>query len=57
MGYFAVKGGAEAIQNSLELMDFYRIKNATTVLEIDQIVSQLRVAVGKVMSEGSLYSE
>ncbi len=57
MGYFAVKGGAEAIQNSLELMDFYRVKNATSVLEIDQIVSQLRVAVGKVMSEGSLYSE
>jgi alpha-D-ribose 1-methylphosphonate 5-triphosphate synthase subunit PhnI len=57
MGYFAVKGGADAIQNSLELLDFYRVKNATTPLEIHQIISQLRIAVGKIMSEGSLYSE
>jgi alpha-D-ribose 1-methylphosphonate 5-triphosphate synthase subunit PhnI len=56
MGYFAVKGGADAIQNSLELLDFYRLKDATSPLEINQIVSQLRVAVGKIMSEGSLYS-
>jgi len=56
MGYFAVKGGADAIQNSLELLDFYRLKNATSPLEIHQIVSQLRIAVGKIMSEGSLYA-
>jgi alpha-D-ribose 1-methylphosphonate 5-triphosphate synthase subunit PhnI len=40
MGYFAVKGGADAIQNSLDLLDFYRLKNATSPLEIHQIVSQ-----------------
>jgi len=57
MGYFAVKGGADAIQHSLELLEFYRLKNAIQPLEIQQIISQLRNAVGKVMSEGSLYSE
>jgi len=56
MGYFAVKGGADAIENSLALLDFYRLKEATSPLEINQIVSQLRIAVGKIMSEGSLYS-
>jgi alpha-D-ribose 1-methylphosphonate 5-triphosphate synthase subunit PhnI len=56
MGYFAVKGGADAIENSLALLDFYRLKEATSPLEISQIVSQLRIAVGKVMSEGSLYT-
>lgn len=56
MGYFAVKGGADAIQNSLELLDFYRLKNATSPLDINQIITQLRIAVGKIMSEGSLYA-
>ena len=56
MGYFAVKGGADAIEHSLALLDFYRLKEATSPLEISQIVSQLRIAVGKVMSEGSLYT-
>ena len=56
MGYFAVKGGADAIENSLALLDFYRLKEATSPLEINQIVSQLRIAVGKIMSEGSFYS-
>jgi alpha-D-ribose 1-methylphosphonate 5-triphosphate synthase subunit PhnI len=56
MGYFAVKGGADAIENSLALLDFYRLKEATSPLEVNQIVSQLRIAVGKIMSEGSLYA-
>jgi alpha-D-ribose 1-methylphosphonate 5-triphosphate synthase subunit PhnI len=30
MGYVAVKGGSDAIENSLELVEFYRIRNSIT---------------------------
>jgi alpha-D-ribose 1-methylphosphonate 5-triphosphate synthase subunit PhnI len=56
MGYVAVKGGADAIENSLQLVEFYRIKNSTTPIEIEQIKYQLRLAVDKVMGEGGLFS-
>jgi alpha-D-ribose 1-methylphosphonate 5-triphosphate synthase subunit PhnI len=56
MGYVAVKGGADAIQNSLELVEFYRVKDLLTPIEINQIKSQLRLAVDKVMGEGGLYT-
>jgi alpha-D-ribose 1-methylphosphonate 5-triphosphate synthase subunit PhnI len=56
MGYVAVKGGTDAIHNSQELVEFYRLRNATTPLDIKQIQSQLRLAVDKVMGEGGLYA-
>jgi alpha-D-ribose 1-methylphosphonate 5-triphosphate synthase subunit PhnI len=56
MGYVAVKGGADAIRHSLELVEFYRIKDALTPIDIQQIKSQLRLAVDKVMGEGGLYA-
>jgi len=56
MGYVAVKGGTDAIHNSQQLVEFYRLKNATTPLDIKQIRSQLRLAVDKVMGEGGLYA-
>jgi alpha-D-ribose 1-methylphosphonate 5-triphosphate synthase subunit PhnI len=56
MGYVAVKGGTDAIHNSQELVEFYRLKNATTPLDIKQIRSQLRLGVDKVMGEGGLYA-
>lgn len=56
MGYVAVKGGSDAIENSLELVEFYRIRNSITPIEIDQIKSQLRLAVDKVMGEGGLFT-
>jgi len=55
MGYVAVKGGSDAIHNSRELVEFYRLKDATTPLDIWQVRSQLRLAVDKVMGEGGLY--
>ena len=57
MGYVAVKGGSDAIHNSLELVEFYRLKDAVQPLEIEQIKGQLRLAVDKVMGEGGLYSQ
>ncbi|HEY4325572.1 MAG TPA: carbon-phosphorus lyase complex subunit PhnI [Mucilaginibacter sp.] len=56
MGYVAVKGGTDAIHNSQELVEFYRLKNATTPLDVKQIKSQLRLAIDKVMGEGGLYA-
>ncbi len=56
MGYVAVKGGTDAIHNSQELVEFYRLKDATTPLDIKQIRSQLRLAVDKVIGEGGLYA-
>lgn len=56
MGYIAVKGGTDAIHNSQQLVEFYRLKEATTPLDIKQIRSQLRMAVDKVMGEGGVYA-
>ncbi len=56
MGYVAVKGGTDAIHNSQQLVEFYRLKNTTTPIDIKQIRTQLRLAVDKVMGEGGLYA-
>lgn len=53
MGYVAVKGGEDAIQNSLSFYDDL-IKED---IKVEDIEESLRFAVDKVMSEGSLYSK
>ncbi|XPV68291.1 MAG: carbon-phosphorus lyase complex subunit PhnI [Halarcobacter sp.] len=55
MGYVAIKGGEEAIDNSL---NFYKdsIKKNKKI-EDEDIQEGLRFAVDKVISEGSLYSK
>ncbi len=56
MGYVAVKGGSDAIHHAGELVEFYRVKEGTTPLEVAQISAQLRLAVDKVIGEGGLYA-
>jgi len=56
MGYVAVSGGDEAITNAEALLTFYRLKGGSTPVQVRQIREQLRLAVDKVMSEGSLYA-
>jgi alpha-D-ribose 1-methylphosphonate 5-triphosphate synthase subunit PhnI len=56
MGYVAVKGGQEAIANAAELVEYYRLRAATPPIEIEQIRTQMRLLVDKVMGEGSLYA-
>ncbi len=56
MGYVSVKGGIEAIENAKELVEFYRVKEKTKPMEIKQLQSQLRLAIDKIMGEGSLYA-
>jgi len=56
MGYVAVKGGAEAIENSRRLVDFYRLRDETPPLTVIQLKAQFRLAIDKIMGEGSFYA-
>lgn len=56
MGYVAVSGGSEAIVRAEELLKYYRLRGDSAPLAVEQIRDQLRLAVDKVMSEGSLYA-
>lgn len=56
MGYVAVKGGTEAIENSLKLLLHERIKGWSNPLEVQQIKEQMHLAVDRIMGEGSLYA-
>ncbi|MCX7914056.1 MAG: carbon-phosphorus lyase complex subunit PhnI [Thermodesulfovibrionales bacterium] len=56
MGYIAVKGGTEAIENACKLHAYERIKGKSKPLGIEQIKEQLYLLVDRVMGEGSLYA-
>ena len=54
--YVAVKGGEKAIDNAHRLMAAERRGDPTVPeLTVEQILQQMRLAVDRVMSEGSLY--
>ena len=54
--YVAVKGGETAILNSYRLLEQARRGDASVAeLSVEQIRQQLRLAVDRVMTEGSLY--
>lgn len=55
MGYIAVKGGEEAIENSELFFKYERLKGQSAPLGLEQICEQLHLAVDRVMGEGSLY--
>ncbi|MGF1636673.1 MAG: carbon-phosphorus lyase complex subunit PhnI [Cyclobacteriaceae bacterium] len=56
MGYVAVKGGTQAIANANDLVEFYRIKSLAPPIEIEQLKAQFRLAIDKIMGEGSFYA-
>lgn len=56
MGYVAVSGGTEAIARAEELVKYFRLKGESAPLGVRQIREQQRLAVDKVMGEGSLYA-
>ncbi|MFJ7729074.1 carbon-phosphorus lyase complex subunit PhnI [Neobacillus sp. NPDC097160] len=55
MGYVAVKGGTQAIEESIKRLKYERLKHGT-VLEIEKIEAGMRGLIDQVMSESSLYS-
>lgn len=56
MGYVAVKGGTEAIENAKQLVEFYRLKEKTSPITVGQLKAQFRLAIDKIMGEGSFYA-
>jgi alpha-D-ribose 1-methylphosphonate 5-triphosphate synthase subunit PhnI len=61
VGYVAVKGGEQAIKAAREFARFLRVQGAADgtgqpPIGVEQIRDQLRLAVDRVMSEGSLYA-
>src|ERR1700733_5198870 len=56
MGYVAVKGGQDAIENANELVEYYRLKGRTEPVRLDQVRTQFRLAIDRAMGEGSLYA-
>lgn len=56
MGYVAVKGGTQAIEQSLSQLQYERMRSGK-VLHVDTIEAGMRGLVDQVMSESSLYSE
>ena len=56
MAYVAVKGGTEAIEESIKRLTFERIQSQE-LLEVKTIMATMRGMVDQVMSESSLYSE
>ncbi|HYA18429.1 MAG TPA: carbon-phosphorus lyase complex subunit PhnI [Bryobacteraceae bacterium] len=56
MGYVAVKGGQDAIENANELVEYYRLKGRTEPVKLEQAKTQFRLAIDRAMGEGSLYA-
>ncbi len=56
MGYVAVKGGQQAIENANELLEYYRLRGRTAPIQLDQAKTQFRSAIDRAMGEGSLYA-
>ncbi len=54
MGYTAVRGGLQAIENAAALVEAMPV-NSEHPVGLDQIERHLQIAVGRVMAEGGLY--
>ncbi len=54
MGYVAVRGGAKAIEASIERLTYERLKQRRS-LDVEDVAGGLRLLIDQVMSEGSLY--
>lgn len=56
MGYVAVTGGQKAIEAANNLTQWFRLKNANHSLKIEDVQSQMRLLVDRVMNEGGMYA-
>lgn len=55
MAYVAVKGGAQAIDESIRRLKYERVKNGS-LCDVNNIKNGMRLLVDQVMSEGSIYA-
>ena len=56
MGYVATKGGTEAVLYTEQLIEYLRLRGGSDPISVGQIQDQMRLAVDRVMTEGSLYA-
>jgi len=56
MGYIAVKGGREAIENAINFMKVTHGGASTAPISVEQITDQLGLVVDRIMGEGSVYA-
>ncbi len=56
MGYVAIKGGEDAIDNASRLVEYERLKSESPPLTIEQVKTQFRAGIDRIMGEGSLYA-
>lgn len=56
MGYIAIQGGVEAIEQAEVLSELQRLSGDSLPLGVEQIEDQLGLLVDRVMGEGGLYS-
>ncbi|WP_209124178.1 carbon-phosphorus lyase complex subunit PhnI [Alkalihalobacillus sp. BA299] len=56
MGYVAVTGGQQAIENADQLIRYFRLKGSSAGLDPEQIEKQMRLLIDRVMGEGGLYA-
>ncbi len=56
MGYVAIKGGEDAIAQSIRLVEYYRVRGRTSPVSIGQIQGQFRLLLDKITGEASLYA-
>ncbi|MFC0525116.1 carbon-phosphorus lyase complex subunit PhnI [Pontibacillus salicampi] len=56
MGYVAVTGGQEAIEQADQLSKYYRTNDITTLLDPHMIEKQMRLLIDRIMGEGGLYA-
>jgi alpha-D-ribose 1-methylphosphonate 5-triphosphate synthase subunit PhnI len=56
MGYVAVKGGTQAIEESIKRLKYERLQKGLTI-EVEKIEAGMRGLIDQVMSESSLYDE
>jgi alpha-D-ribose 1-methylphosphonate 5-triphosphate synthase subunit PhnI len=56
MGYVAIKGGEDAIAQSIRLVEYYRVRGRTAPVSIGPIQGQFRLLLDKIMGEASLYA-
>ncbi|MDQ0271843.1 carbon-phosphorus lyase complex subunit PhnI [Cytobacillus purgationiresistens] len=55
MGYVAVKGGTEAIEASINRLQYERLQGGK-IIEVENILATMKALVDQVMSESSLYA-
>ncbi|MCA1011961.1 carbon-phosphorus lyase complex subunit PhnI [Halobacillus halophilus] len=56
MGYVAVTGGQEAIEQADKLSKYYRTSEITSLLDPQMIEKQMRLLIDRIMGEGGMYA-